>query len=248
MREWLYGRNPVYEVLRSGRRDVFRLWVAENAKSTGRLKQIIELCTARNIPIERVPRQKLSSINDQNQGVAAQASGFSYCDLTDILTESQKRNEPPLVLILDSLQDPQNLGALLRTAEIVGVHGVILPFRHAASITPAVVNASSGASEYLNVAQMNLVQAMTALKGEDVWIAGLEAGKDAKLPSDVRLDGAVALVVGSEGHGMRKLVRDTCDYLLKLPMRGKIESLNASVAGSVALYLLWQARGYSGGK
>lgn len=248
MREWLYGRNPVYEVLRSGSRDVFRLWVAENSKPAGRLKQILEICKKQRIPVEWVPRHKLASINEQNQGVAAQASSFSYCDLADILMVSQKRDEPPLILILDSLQDPQNLGSLLRTAEIISVHGVILPFRHAASITPAVVNASSGASEYLRVAQMNLAQAISALKDENVWVVGLDAGEKAKLPSDVRLDGAIALVVGNEGMGMRKLVRNSCDFLLKLPMRGRVESLNASVAGSIALYFVWQAREFQGGR
>jgi 23S rRNA (guanosine2251-2'-O)-methyltransferase len=136
------------------------------------------------------------------------------------------------------------LGTLLRTAEIVGVHGVLLPLRHTVTVTPAVVHASSGASEHLLIAQSNLSQALETLKREDVWVVGLEGSSQALLPDQVRLDGPLALVVGSEGEGMRSLVRASCDLLMRLPMRGQIESLNAAVAGSVALYLAWQARGW----
>jgi 23S rRNA (guanosine2251-2'-O)-methyltransferase len=150
--------------------------------------------------------------------------------------------EPPFILILDVLQDPQNLGTLLRTAEAVGVHGVLLPLRHAATVTPAVVNASSGASEHLLIAQANLAQAITALKEAGLWVIGLEAGPGAQPPEQVRLDGALALVVGGEGSGMRDLVRKSCDMLLRLPMRGQVASLNAATAGSIALYLASRAR------
>ena len=129
------------------------------------------------------------------------------------------------MLILDALQDPQNLGTLLRTAEVVGVHGVLLPLRHTVTVTPAVVSASSGASEHLLVAQMNLAQAIRELKEAGVWVIGLEGSPSAERVDRVRLDGAIALVVGSEGQGMRLLVRDSCDVLMRLPMRGQVESL-----------------------
>jgi 23S rRNA (guanosine2251-2'-O)-methyltransferase len=145
-------------------------------------------------------------------------------------------------LILDTLQDIQNLGTLLRTAEAVGVHGVLLPLRRTATITPAVVNASSGASEHLLIAQANLAQSIEHLKDENLWIVGLEGSPSAREAGDVRLDGALALVVGSEGEGMRELTRKSCDVLMKLPMVGKVESLNAAVAGSVALYLAFMVR------
>jgi 23S rRNA (guanosine2251-2'-O)-methyltransferase len=145
-------------------------------------------------------------------------------------------------LILDTLQDPQNLATLLRTAEGVGVHGVLLPLRRAAMVTPAVVSASSGASEHLLIAQMNLAQAIASLKEDSLWVVGLDQGPEALAPPQIRLDGAIALVVGNEGSGMRALVRSNCDFLMRLPMRGQIESLNAAVAGSIALYLVWQAR------
>jgi 23S rRNA (guanosine2251-2'-O)-methyltransferase len=161
-----------------------------------------------------------------------------------MLVNAEKQGEPPLILVLDAMQDPQNLGTLLRTAEIVGVHGVLLPLRHTVTVTPAVVHASSGASEHLLIAQSNLSQALETLKREDVWVVGLEGNAQALLPDQVRLDGPLALVVGSEGEGMRSLVRASCDLLMRLPMRGQVESLNAAIAGSVALYLAWQARGW----
>jgi 23S rRNA (guanosine2251-2'-O)-methyltransferase len=162
-----------------------------------------------------------------------------------MLALAERQSEPPFLLILDALQDPQNLGTLLRTAECVGVHGVLLPLRHTATITPAVVGASSGASEHLLAAQINLAQAIESLKTANVWVIGLQNDAPAEPVERVRLDGALALVVGSEGKGLRPLVRDSCDGLMRLPQRGRVESLNAAVAGSVALYLAWQARRFS---
>lgn len=244
MREWIYGRNPVYEVIKAERRELFRLWVAQGAQEKGRLRDILQFCEGNNIRVERVPRQKLDAINLSHQGVALEVSEYEYVGLQDILDLAEARNEHAFILILDALQDPQNLGTLLRTAEATGVHGVLIPLRHAVNVTPAVVNASSGASEHLLVAQVNLAQAITALKEADIWVAGLDSDPSAQLPEQAQLGGAIALVVGNEGQGMRSLVRNSCDFLLKLPMRGQIESLNAAVAGSVALYLVWQARGF----
>lgn len=243
-REWICGRNPVYEVLRAGRRQPFRLNLAQGVQEKGRLAEIIQLCERKNIPIERLPRQRLDLLGSGHQGVILETSGFSYATVPDILERADQRQERPFILILDVLQDPQNLGTLLRTAEIVGVHGVILPFRKTVTVTPAVVSASSGASEHLLVAQSNLAQAIGQLKESGLWVVGLDSSAQALPPAQVRLDGALALVVGNEGEGMRSLVRDSCDWLLRLPMRGKIESLNAAVAGSVALYLAWQSRDF----
>jgi 23S rRNA (guanosine2251-2'-O)-methyltransferase len=245
MREWISGRNPVYETLMARRRHVFSLKVAQGAQEKGRLAEIVRLAQGRKIPVLRVNRQELDRLDPGHQGVALEASAYPYVALQDILVYASERDEPPFLLVLDALQDPQNLGTLLRTAEIVGVHGVLLPLRHTATITPAVVHASSGASEHLRVAQVNLAQAMEELKEANIWAVGLESGPQAESLERVRLDGALALVVGSEGQGLRPLVRDTCDVLVRLPMRGRIESLNAAVAGSVALYLAWQARKFS---
>jgi 23S rRNA (guanosine2251-2'-O)-methyltransferase len=165
--------------------------------------------------------------------------------LDDILENAQKRGEPLFVLILDTLQNPQNLGTLIRTAEAVGIHGVAIPSHRAAEVTPAVVSASAGASEHMLVAQSNLAQAITYLKEAGAWVVGLDKGPDSRPPSEVRLEGALAVVVGSEGEGIRPLVKSKCDFLLRLPMQGQIESLNAAVAGSVALYLAYLARHHS---
>ena len=242
MKEYIYSRNAVYETLSARRRQVFRLLIAEGVREKGRLKEIIEFSKRYNAPIQRVPRAKLDSIQRHHQGVILQASGYPYRGLADIIRLAAERREAPFVLLLDTLQDPQNLGTLLRTAEAVGVHGVIIPKARTALVTPAVVNASSGASEHLLIAQSNLAQAISTLKDQGVWIVGLEGSPEASDPSQIRLDGPLGLVVGSEGQGMRQLVRKSCDLLLQLPMHGKIESLNAAVAGSIALYLASQAR------
>jgi 23S rRNA (guanosine2251-2'-O)-methyltransferase len=244
MREWISGRNPVYEALRAGRRLAFHLQIAQGAQEKGRLDEIVRICRQRSLPIDYVPRRQLDARFPNNQGVALEVSGYPYSDLSDMLALGESQGKPPLLLVLDTMQDPQNLGTLLRTAEIVGVHGVLLPLRHTVTVTPAVVHASSGASEHLLIAQNNLAQALETLKKEGVWVVGLEGSPQAMLPDQVRLDGPLALVVGSEGEGMRPLVRASCDVLLRLPMQGQVESLNAAVAGSVALYLVWQARGW----
>lgn len=242
MKEIIYGRNAVYETLRANRRQAFRLEVAEGAQEKGRLKEIIDVAIRRKIPVERVPRAKLEKLKANHQGVALEASGYPYADLTDVFELAEKRQEPLFVLLLDTLNDPQNFGVLLRTAEAVGVHGVVIPLARTVEMTPAVVNASSGASEHLLVTQDNLHQAIEELKKAGAWIVGLEGGDKAAGAERVRLDGALGLVVGSEGEGMRPLVVKSCDILMKLPMRGEIESLNAAVAGSVALYLASMAR------
>jgi len=242
MKETLYSRNAVYETLRAKRRQPFSLEIAEGVKEKGRLSDILGVAKERKIPVKRVPRGRLDRLKANHQGVALEASGYPYAGLVDIFELAEERNEPLFVLLLDTLNDPQNFGTLLRTAEVVGVHGVVIPLARTVGVTPAVVNASSGASEHLLVAQANLHQAIDALKEAGAWIIGLEGEEDAQAPDEVRLDGAIGLVVGSEGEGMRPLTAKSCDILMKLPMKGKIESLNAAVAGSVALYLTYLAR------
>ena len=241
MKEWITGRNPVYEVLRARRRHIFRLLVAQGVDEKGRVEQIIKLAAGRKIQVERVNRLQLDSLGtgdaQSHQGVALEASAYPYAAPQDILDRAAERGEPPFILVLDMLQNPQNLGTLLRTSEAVGVHGVLIPLRRAAGVTPAVVHASVGASEHLLVAQVNLAQALETLKQDaNVWVMGLEGGPGAQPYDTVKLNGPLALVVGNEGEGMRDLVRKTCDVLLSLPMRGSVESLNAAVAGSVVLY------------
>ena len=243
MKEFIYGRNAVYETLRAKRREVFRLDIAEGVKATGRIAEILELAALVKVGANSVPRTKLEKLKANHQGVALEVGGYPYSDLIEILESAQQRHEAPFILMLDSLQDPQNFGVLLRTAEIVGVHGVVIPLARTVEVTPAVVNASSGASEHLLIAQSNLSQAIDTLKGSEVWIVGLDQnGELLHEKSNRHLQGALGLVVGSEGEGLHDLTRKKCDILLKLPMRGKIESLNASVAGSIVLYQSYLAR------
>lgn len=243
MKELIYSRNAVHETLRAKRREVFKIQVAEGAQEKGHLKEIIDIANQKRIPVERVQRARLDKVHQNHQGVAAEVSGYPYSDVVDILDDARNNSEPPFVLLLDSLNDPQNFGTLLRTAEAIGVQGVIIPLAHTVEVTPAVVNASSGASEHLRVARCNLSQAIDALKEENVWVVGLDQnGETIGTKTQRHLTGAVALVVGSEGDGIRQLTRAKCDILLKLPMRGRVESLNAAVAGSVALYLVYLSR------
>ena len=243
MKEFIYSRNAVYETLRAKRRDVFKVEIAEGVQVKSKLTMILALASQRKIQIVKVPRARLDKIHENNQGIIAEVGKYPYMDLLDIFERAREKNEPLFVLLLDSLNDPQNFGTLLRTAEAIGVHGVVIPLAHTVEVTPAVVNASSGASEHLLIARSNLAQAIDALKEENVWIVGLDQnGETIGAKTQRHLTGAVALVVGSEGEGIRQLTRAKCDIVLKLPMHGQIESLNAAVAGSVALYLAYLAR------
>jgi len=242
MKEYIYSRNAVYETLRAGRRDVFKIQVAEGAQEKGRLADILKMAKERRIAVEKAQRGRLDKVHQNHQGVVAEVSGYSYSDEVEILELASQKNEPPFILLLDSLNDPQNFGTLLRTAEAIGVHGVIIPLAHTVEVTPAAVNASSGASEHLLVARANLAQAIEALKEAEVWVVGLDQNGLEIKPDSRHLKGALGLVVGSEGEGIRPLVRSKCDIVLKLPMQGKVESLNAAVAGSVALYLAYLTR------
>jgi 23S rRNA (guanosine2251-2'-O)-methyltransferase len=245
--EYLYGRRPAAEYFRAGRRVIRRLVIADSARENLTLEQLGQLAAERGVRVDSAPRGWLDSKTRgaNHQGVVLEAAPYPYVALDALLDPTARSGEPPLLLLLDLIQDVQNVGTLLRTAEAVGVHGVVLQERRAAAVTPAVVSASSGAVEHLKVAQVtNLVQAMKTLKEADVWLAGLDQGPDTTRFDQANLRGALGLVVGSEGAGLRRLVRETCDFLIELPMRGQVESLNAAVAGSVALYAAWAARGF----
>jgi 23S rRNA (guanosine2251-2'-O)-methyltransferase len=244
MIDLLYGRRPVYEALRAARRRIYGMALAEGVQETGGVVgQIVSLARAAGVPLTRSSRQELDRVAPAHQGVVVETGPYPYADLDDILAFAAGRGEPPLLLLLDLLQDPQNFGSLLRTAEAVGVHGVIIPHRRAVGVTPAVVSASAGAVEHLRVAQVtNLARTIDELKRHDVWVAGLEVTPEAQLYHQADLHGPLALVVGSEGSGLRRLVREKCDFLLQLPMHGRVASLNAAVAGSVVLYELERQR------
>jgi 23S rRNA (guanosine2251-2'-O)-methyltransferase len=253
LREILYGRNAVRESLQAGRREFYKVVLAEGIRQTDVIGQIVFWAQQAGVPVIHTERDELDRLgNIHHQGVVLEASEYPYVALDDILDRMQSGEggrqifpgeQAPLLLLLDLLQDPQNVGSLLRTAEVVGVQGIVIQRRRAVGITPMVVHASSGAVEYLQVAQVtNLVNAMAKLKEHDVWVAGLEAVREAQPYHQADLRGPLAVVVGSEGRGMRRLVRERCDFLIRLPMQGRVTSLNASVAGSIVLYEVWRQR------
>jgi 23S rRNA (guanosine2251-2'-O)-methyltransferase len=237
----LYGRNSVIEALRASRRRIRRILVASGTHGLEALRAQAERA---RVPLEAVERQRLDHLaGAHHQGVVAEAEPFAYVRLDDILAAAAARQAPPFLLALDSLQDPQNFGSLLRTVLAVGVTGVLLPEHRAVSVTPAVSNASAGAVEHLAVARVtNLARSLNQLKEQGVWVYGL-AVEAAQPYWETDLRGPLALVVGSEGSGLGRLVRETCDALVHIPMLpGSMESLNASVAGSLVLYDAFRQR------
>lgn len=242
MKEFLFSRNAVYETLRAGRRRVYRLLVAEGSQEKGRLHDILEMAKKRQIVLSRLPRAELDKIHPAHQGVVLEAAEYPYVNLQDMFDLAERCQQPLLVVLLDSLQDPQNFGTLLRTAEALGVHGVVLPLARSVTVTPAVVNASSGACEHLLIARCNIAQAIDDLKEAGAWIVGLDEKAEEKPESSIPVEISLGLVIGSEGTGLRSLVKTKCDFLLRLPMQGQVSSLNASVAGSIALYLIYLKR------
>ena len=242
--EILFRRNAVRECLRAGRRRVLRLVIARDS-DLGPAQDILAEARRRNIPIVDSDKKalNLAAHGEPHQGVLLEVGPYPYADLSEITALAAERKEQPLIVLLDLVQDPRNVGALLRTAEAMGVHGIVIQERRGCEITPTVVTTSAGAAEHLRVAQVtNLVDAMRRLKKEGVWLFGLGLSEDAEPIETVDLDRPLGLVIGNEGDGLRRLVRDNCDMLLKLPMYGLVQSLNASVAGSVALYAARTAR------
>lgn len=239
--ELLYGRNAIRESLRAGRRRHRRLIVSDSAESSHRVEDIAELAARRGVPVEIVPRQWLDErVYGHHQGVTLETSPYPYADDLGLATLADDRQS---IMVLDGLVDPQNVGTLLRTAEITGVSGVVIPTDRSASITPAVVNASAGAVEHLAIRQeVNLTRWLQRAKDAGFWVVGLAGDDDAESLFDVNMQPPVVIVVGSEGSGIRRLVREACDIVAAIPMAGRVESLNAAVAGSIALYEVFRDR------
>ncbi|MGN7297268.1 23S rRNA (guanosine(2251)-2'-O)-methyltransferase RlmB [Ferdinandcohnia sp. SAFN-114] len=239
--DYIIGKNPVIEALKS-ERDINKIWIAEGS-NRGQMNQITSLAKEGNVLVQFVPKKKIDQMVEGNhQGVVAQVAAYEYAEVDDILTAAEKRNEAPFIILLDELEDPHNLGSILRTADAVGAHGVIIPKRRAVGLTATVAKASTGAIEYIPVARVtNLARTIDELKDRGVWIVGT----DAKGKEDYRnVDGKmpIGLVIGSEGRGMGRLVKEKCDFLLHLPMQGKVTSLNASVAASLLMYEVYRKR------
>lgn len=237
MPEYIWGRNPILETLHSPRQ-IKRILLAEGQRESPAIASILSEAEKRHIPIETVSRQRLDQLSQGavHQGCLAVVEARKYATLEQILDFAKGKNEDPFLLILDAIQDVNNLGSLLRTAEAVGVHGVILPLHHAAEVNATVIKTSAGASEHLLIAQeTNLTRTIEFLKKQNTWVVGL-AGEAKTLYDKADLTGPLALVVGNEGKGVSRLVREHCDLLVRLPMLGHVDSLNAAVAGSIVLY------------
>lgn len=247
MSELLYRRNTVLEALRSGRRRLIRLWLQVGLPADEGAP-LLALAKERGVPVKTAAKGELSQMtgDPSHQGVVLEAGPYPYSEVATMLGLAADRGEKPLLLLLDLVQGPQNVGLLLRTAEGCGAHGIILPERRAPEVTPQVAIFSAGASEHLLIAQVtNLVQTIQQLQREDVWIVGLDLSPAARPLSQVDLGMPLGIVVGNEGSGLRRLVRERCDLLVRLPMRGRVASLNAAVAGSIVLYAAGQARNNS---
>ncbi len=248
MSEFIYSRNGVMECLRANRRDVFALYLGrEVTKDSERVHEIMAIAKKKRIPVVTHPKNKMDHLvrNVNHQGIILEVSPYPYANFEEIMDNARSRSEAPFILILDILQDPQNVGTLIRTADAVGVHGVFIQDKKAVDITPSVVASSSGAVEHLSISMTsNISQVIMKLKENNVWVYGLSDREHGKQFDTPDYHGGVALVVGNEGEGLRSLVAKNCDELISIPMKGKIESLNAAIAGSLALYQVWEQKKY----
>ncbi|NLK73017.1 MAG: 23S rRNA (guanosine(2251)-2'-O)-methyltransferase RlmB [Clostridiales bacterium] len=235
MSDIIEGRNPVIEALKADR-EIEKVLIAKGADS-GSVKKIIAMTKEKGIPIQYVEKPLLDKQSETNahQGVMAYISAYKYSELEDIVFKAQGKKEDLFVIILEGIEDPYNLGAIIRSAEAAGAHGIIIPKRRAVGLTASAVKASAGAVEYMPVVRVsNIVQTVQKLKELGVWIAA--AHMDGEEYNKANLTGKIALVIGSEGKGISKLLLENCDFAIKMPMKGKIESLNASAAAAVMMY------------
>ena len=235
------GKNPVIETLKSDR-SVHKIWVADGMKPSA-LQSIVSLAKKKNVLIQRVPKRKLDDMKIENhQGVVAQIAAYKYSTLDDLFLQAEQRNEMPFFLILDEIEDPHNLGSILRTADCVGVHGIIIPKHRAVGLTHTVAKASTGAIEHVPVVRVtNIAQTLKVLKDAGLWIiaADLQNSRDYR---ELEANFPLALVIGSEGKGISRIVSKSCDFIYRLPMVGQVTSLTASVAAALFLYEIYRKR------
>ncbi|KUP04807.1 RNA methyltransferase TrmH [Bacillus coahuilensis p1.1.43] len=238
--DYIAGKNPVIEALKAGR-DINKIWVAEGSQK-GQMQQVLGLAKESSVQVLFVPKKKMDQMVSNHQGVVAQVAAYQYSSLDDMFALAESKGETPLVLLLDELEDPHNLGSIMRTADAVGAHGIIIPKRRAVGLTATVAKASTGAIEHIPVARVtNLSQTIDELKERGIWVTGTDAkGKQDYRQMDASMP--LCLVIGSEGKGMSRLVKEKCDFLVQLPMRGHVTSLNASVAASLLLYEVHRKR------
>ncbi|SDJ09507.1 23S rRNA (guanosine(2251)-2'-O)-methyltransferase RlmB [Natribacillus halophilus] len=246
--EWLTGRNPVWEALQSSS-SIQKIWVAQGVKKAS-IQALMAKAKEKNVAVQFVPRQKIDRLTDagNHQGIAAEISAYAYADLDNLYARAAARGQAPFFILLDGIEDPQNLGSILRSADAAGADGVIIPKHGACGLTGAVAKASAGAIEHVPVARVtNLSRTMARLKDEGLWMIG----SDARAESDYReLDGdmPLGLVIGSEGKGMSRLVRESCDFLYHIPLAGEVPSLNAAISCSLLMYEVQRKRHPLGGE
>ncbi|SFB24772.1 MULTISPECIES: 23S rRNA (guanosine(2251)-2'-O)-methyltransferase RlmB [unclassified Bacillus (in: firmicutes)] len=238
--DFITGKNPVIEALKS-ERDINKILIAEGSQR-GQMQQVIELAKEAKVLVQFVPKKKIDQVTENHQGVLAYIAAYEYAELDDLFAIAEKRNEAPFFILLDEIEDPHNLGSVMRTADSVGAHGIIIPKRRAVGLTSTVAKASTGAIEHIPVVRVtNMARTIDELKERGVWIAGT----DARQSQDYRrFDGTMplGLVIGSEGKGMGRLIREKCDFLIHLPMVGHVTSLNASVAAALLMYEVYRKR------
>lgn len=239
--DFIIGKNPVIEALKS-ERDINKVWIAEGSQK-GQMQQVTQLARERGVTVQFVPKKKIDQmVEGTHQGVVASVAAYQYAELDDLFKKAEASGQDPFFLLLDEIEDPHNLGSIMRTADAVGAHGIIIPKRRAVGLTATVAKASTGAIEHIPVVRVtNMARTIDELKEKGVWIFGTDAkGKD-----DYRnMDGTLplGLVIGSEGKGMGRLIRDKCDFLIRLPLAGKVTSLNASVAAGLLMYEVYRKR------
>lgn len=232
--EYVYGINPITELLDSNV-DINKIWILSGERSV-ELEEILKKAKEQKVVVVYTDKNKLNNMALNNQGVVASVNPFKYSEVYEILEEAKNKNEAPFIVILDKVTDSQNLGAIVRSAEAAGVHGIIIPKRNSAQVTSATNKTSAGAISHIKIARVsNIVNTINELKNEDIWVIGtsLEA-KDYHI--NTNLSGAIAIVIGNEEKGISRIVKENCDLLVKIPMIGKIESLNASVSAGILLY------------
>ena len=237
------GRNAVLELLESDR-DINKIYISDGEKH-GSINKIIALAKEKKIIINEVSKAKINQMaqTENNQGVIAIVPPFNYCEIEDILEVAKNKKEKPFIIILDGIEDPHNLGSIIRTAETAGVHGIIIPKRRAVAVNSTVSKVSAGAVEHIKIARVNNInETINYLKENDIWIYGTDMNTD-KYYYDEDFTGSIAIVIGSEGFGMSRLVKENCDFLVKIPMKGKITSLNASVSAGIVIYEAVKQRG-----
>jgi len=243
--ETLYGVHPVFEALKAGRRDIYEVYVAKKRPSW-RLEPALSLAESKNIPVVQVQPAQLKSMagNDLHQGIGAKTGPFPWTGISDIVDGIRPDDEAPLLLLLDNIFDPHNLGAMIRTALCVGVDGIIIPKDRSVLPTPTVSKVSAGALEHFRLSRItNMVNTINMLKEKDIWVAGMDQNADRSIYF-CDLSGPVAIVVGGEEKGIRPLIKKHCDFLMSIPQTGPVSSLNASVAGSIAMYEAFRQRMY----